>query len=66
MLLFLEALFDYDAQAQDIEMVTYGLQKWYFLPWDKDTTFGMDWNENGILPGSESALVINYATLETP
>ncbi|HZJ87369.1 MAG TPA: CotH kinase family protein, partial [Erysipelothrix sp.] len=48
MYLFLEMIYDYDAVAQDLEMVTYDLEKWYFLPWDKDTTFGMAWDESGI------------------
>lgn len=60
MLLFLEAIYDYDAVAQDVEMVTYDLEKWYLLPWDKDTTFGMGWNETGIYEGSEETLLINY------
>lgn len=60
MLLFLEVIYDYDAVAQDIEMVTYDLKKWYMLPWDKDTTFGMDWNERGIRKDSATKLLINY------
>ncbi|HZK18344.1 MAG TPA: CotH kinase family protein [Clostridia bacterium] len=60
MLLFLEAIYDYDAVAQDVEMVTYDSEKWYLLPWDKDTTFGMDWNERGIREESATKLLINY------
>lgn len=60
MLLFLEVIYDYDAVAQDLEMVTYNLEKWCFLPWDKDTTFGMDWNEGGIKSESSKELLINY------
>lgn len=60
MLLLIEVIFDNDAIAQDIEIVTYNLEKWFFLPWDKDTTFGMSWDESGILKNSESNLVINY------
>lgn len=60
MLLFLELIYDYDAVAQDIEIVTYDLKKWYFLPWDKDTTFGMDWKERGIREGSETKLLFDY------
>lgn len=60
MLLFLEVIYDYDAVAQDLEMVTYDLEKWYLLPWDKDTTFGMDWNERGIKPKSSKELLMNY------
>lgn len=59
MLLFLEIVYDYDAVAQDIEMVTYDLEKWYLLPWDKDTTFGMDWNERGVNRPTDKML-INY------
>lgn len=64
-LLFLEAIFDYDAVAQDIEIVTYDLEKWYMFPWDKDSTFGMDWNERGIIDDSAKKLLINY-TAEDP
>ncbi len=60
MLLFLEIVYDWDAVAQDIEMVTYDLNKWYLLPWDKDTTFGMDWDCTGIREGLENKLLINY------
>lgn len=60
MLLFLEMIYDYDAVAQDIEIVSYDLEKWYMLPWDKDTTFGMDWDQNGIIEESASSLLINY------
>ncbi len=60
MLLFLEAIFDYDAVAQDIEIFTHNLEKWYMLPWDKDTTFGMDWNMRGIIRDSEKQLLIKY------
>ncbi len=60
MLLFLEAIYDYDALAQDVEMVTYDLEKWYMLPWDKDTTFGIDWNERGIREESTTKPLLNY------
>lgn len=60
MLLFLEAIYDYDAVAQDIEFVTYDLEKWYLLPWDKDTTFGADWNARGIRQESATELLIDY------
>lgn len=60
MLLFLEVIYDYDAVAQDIEMVTYDLERWYMLPWDKDTTLGMDWDEGGIREDSTTKLLINY------
>lgn len=65
MLLFMEAIYDYDAVAQDIEMVTYDLRKWYLLPWDKDTTFGMKWGGSGLIDDSEARLLINYEK-ETP
>lgn len=60
MLLFLEMIYDWDAVAQDIEMVTYDLEKWYMLPWDKDTTFGMDYNGSGVKEDSATNLLINY------
>lgn len=60
MMLFMEVIYDFDGRGQDIEIVTYDLNKWFFLPWDKDTTFGMNWDESGILEGRESRLVFNY------
>lgn len=60
MLLFLEVIYDWDAVAQDIEMVTYDLEKWYMLPWDKDTTFGMYFDGSGIMEETENKLLINY------
>lgn len=60
MLLFIEATGDWDGVAQDLEMVTYDLKKWYMLPWDKDTTFGMNWDESGLQKNSEKTLIINY------
>lgn len=60
MLLFLEAIYDYDAVAQDAEMITYDLEKWYLLPWDKDTTFGMDWEADGLKEDSATDLLIDY------
>lgn len=62
MLLFLEAIYDWDAVAQDAEMVTYDLEKWYLLPWDKDTTFGLYWDESGLREDSATTLVFNYET----
>lgn len=59
-LLFLEMIYDWDATAQDAEMITYDLEKWYILPWDKDTTFGMFWDESGIIEGSATKLLIDY------
>lgn len=60
MLLFLEAIYDWDGIGQDIELVTYDLQKWFLLPWDKDTTFGMYWDQSGLRAGSETKLLFNY------
>ena len=60
MLLFMEAIYDWDAVAQDIEMVTYNLEKWYMLPWDKDTTFGLDYNGSGLISDSTSKTLIDY------
>lgn len=60
MLLFIEMLYDWDAVASDIEIVTYDLEKWYFLPWDKDTTFGLFFDGTGVMEGSEIKLVIDY------
>lgn len=65
MLLFLEAVYDLDAIAQDIEMVTYDLEKWYMLPWDKDTSFGMMWDGSGMIENSATELLIDYK-LEDP
>lgn len=65
MLLFIEVTYDNDAIAQDIEMVTYDLQKWYWLPWDKDTTFGLRWDGTGINPDSLTKLVIDYEEQNT-
>ncbi len=59
MLLFMEMIYDWDAVAQDIEMVSYDLEKWYLLPWDKDTTFGMHWRD-GLLLDSAGKLLFNY------
>lgn len=61
-LLFIEVIADWDAVAQDIEIVTYDLQRWYFLPWDKDTTFGMDWDGSGIKENFVTQTIINYST----
>lgn len=65
MLIFLEVIYDWDAVAQDIEMVTYDLKKWYMLPWDKDTTFGLWWDGTGLLENSATRLLINYESEDT-
>lgn len=59
-LLFIEIIYDWDAVAQDIEMVTYDLEKWYMLPWDKDTTFGMGFDGSGLRENRETVLWISY------
>ncbi|MCK9217506.1 MAG: CotH kinase family protein [Firmicutes bacterium] len=59
MLLFMEAIYDWDAVAQDIEMVTYDLEKWYMLPWDKDTSFGLFYDGSGLLENRETKILIN-------
>lgn len=65
MLLYIEALTDYDAVAQDIEIISYNLQKWYFLPWDKDTTFGVYPYNTGIRQQLSGSTTINYQS-ESP
>lgn len=50
--LFTEATFDWDGVSQDLYFVTYDSRKWYLVPWDKDTTFGLFWNGDGLLAGS--------------
>ncbi|NLN83448.1 MAG: hypothetical protein GX138_03700 [Firmicutes bacterium] len=60
MLLFMEMIYDWDAVAQDLEIVTYDLKKWYFLPWDKDTTFGLWWDGSGLLEGSSTRRLYSY------
>lgn len=60
MLLYIEFIYDNDGIAQDLEIVTYDLNKFYFLPWDKDTTFGLSWSGDGLLEDSEKSLLINY------
>lgn len=58
MILFYEFIHDWDAVAQDLEIVTYDLEKFYFLPWDKDTTFGLTWDESGIVDKFGEELLI--------
>lgn len=64
MLLFYEAIYDYDAVAYDTEIVSYDLKKWFFLPWDKDSTFGIGFGGSGINKGSENQLVFNYQEMD--
>ncbi len=63
-MLFQEVLYDWDALGYDTEVVTYDLEKWYFLPWDKDTTFGMFWDNRGLMGDSDKFLLFDY-TKET-
>ncbi len=60
MLLFIEVLSDWDGVAQDLEIVSYDLEKWYFLPWDKDATFGMSWDGSGLISGISERTLIDY------
>ena len=59
MFLFMEAIYDWDAVAQDIEMVTYDLEKWYMLPWDKDTSFGLFYDGSGLLENRVTSILID-------
>lgn len=59
MFLFIELIYDWDGVCQDLEIVTYDLQKWYFLPWDKDTTFGMFYDGSGLLEDAENKILID-------
>lgn len=59
MLLLMEVTYDWDSVAQDIELVTYDAKKWYLLPWDKDTTFGMSWDTSGLKAGSATKPLFN-------
>lgn len=60
MFLYQEVIYDWDGYAADLEMITYDLEKWYILPWDKDNTFGLYQFFSGIQKGSEEKLVMNY------
>lgn len=60
MLLYIEVLYDWDGRAQDLQVVSYDLKKWYFLPWDKDTTFGLGSTSAGLKPNVERELLMNY------
>lgn len=59
MLLFIEMIDDWDGVAQDLHMVSYDGTKWFMLPWDKDTTFGLAATKEGVLEGSEYRIVID-------
>lgn len=45
-------------------MVTYDLETWYFLPWDKDITFGLRWDLTGLVENSENTLVLSYEKMK--
>lgn len=55
MLLFMEAIYDWDSIHRDNEFVTYDLKKWYILPWDKDGTFGSTSDVPGVGESLEGA-----------
>lgn len=55
-----EVIYDWDGFAADMEMVTYDLEKFYILPWDKDNTFGIYRDTQGVREGSEEVLVFDY------
>lgn len=59
MILFYEFLYDWDGIYQDIEMVTYDLEKFYFLPWDKDTTFGIWYDGSGIVDNFDTKILFS-------
>lgn len=62
MLLYLEALGDWDGVAQDVQFVSYDGEKWFLLPWDKDTTFGMFWDGTGVIDDHKEDLLLSYDT----
>lgn len=55
--LFAEFLCDYDGVAQDLDFVCYDGQRFYIVPWDKDTVFGIPWDDEGEL-GSPTLLLV--------
>lgn len=70
MLLFMEAVYDWDSLQRDNEFVTYDLKKWYILPWDKDATFGATSEVPGVGEPVEgvndfaTTLLFNYEELQ--
>lgn len=46
--LYTEWLYDYDGLRQDINIVSYDCQRFFLIPWDKDTAFGVPWNDGSI------------------
>ncbi len=65
MLLMIELLYDWDGRAQDLQVVSYDLDKWFFLPWDKDTTFGMNSTGRLLDPAVETKLLMDYENEDT-
>ena len=65
MLLMIEVLYDWDGRAQDLQVVSYDLDKWFFLPWDKDTTFGMHSTGRLLDPAVETKLLMDYENEDT-
>lgn len=59
MLIMIEAIADWDAVAQDLEIVSYDLEKWYFLPWDKDTAFSMGWKGDNLMEEYNGKIVVS-------
>lgn len=55
--LYLEFLYDYDGVAQDLDFVCYDGQRFYIVPWDKDTVLGIPWNAGGEIMSPTSILV---------
>lgn len=58
MMLYVEMIYDHDALAYDIIVVSYDQEKFFFLPWDKDSTFGMGFGL-GLLLDTENKILIN-------
>lgn len=55
--LYAEFLYDYDGVAQDLDFVSYDAQRFFILPWDKDTVFGIPWNAAGSIRSPNTLLV---------
>ncbi len=60
MMILQEVVYDWDAKALDLEIVTYDLEKWYILPWDKDQTFGLFRDEFEIKEDTKTNIVFDY------
>lgn len=61
-LILLECVYAPDATMKNFRLVSWGGQKWYFLPYDLDTTFGLHWNGGSLYPGSESATLVSKSS----